>query len=112
MRGPSSLRPRVACNVAATLCRNCALLEHLHVTKQRLLRLVGVVGWAGKSRAVLELGRVLSVARGHCAALQQAADQLYYLNQDLQLAAVPIFDVATALELQQTGQSLSRGALA
>ena len=49
------------------------------------------------------MGKVLAKARNHAESLQESADQLFYLNQELQASNVPVHDVHTAREVLQTG---------
>ena len=49
------------------------------------------------------MGKVLAKARNHAESLRESADQLFYLNQELQASNVPVHDVHTAREVLQTG---------
>ena len=49
------------------------------------------------------MGKVLAKAQSHADAIRESADQLFYLNQELQAYNVPVHDVHTARQLLQTG---------
>ncbi|KAL3156281.1 hypothetical protein ABBQ32_012554 [Trebouxia sp. C0010 RCD-2024] len=83
--------------------RKRALLLHLHGTRQRLLRLHVLIEWSNKAAATKEVGKVLAKARNHADSIRQAADQLFFLNQELQASSVPVHDVHTARQVLETG---------
>lgn len=53
--------------------------------------------------ATKEVGKVLSKATNHADAIREAADQLYFLNQELKATAAPLHDVFTAKTVLETG---------
>lgn len=53
--------------------------------------------------ATREVGKVISKANNHAEAIREAADQLFYLNQELQATCGPLHDVATARQVLETG---------
>ena len=59
-------------------------MQHLHATRQRLLRLHVVTVWGQKASAMASLSRVLEVSQQHSQALQEAADHLAHLHCELQ----------------------------
>jgi len=64
--------------------RKRALLQHLHTTKQRLLRLHVVTEWGlEKANAISQVSKVLEVSQQHTDALRDAADQMAYLHGEL-----------------------------
>lgn len=56
---------------------------------------------------VAEVARIFDVAARQGSACSDAADQLAYLHAELQDSRAPPYDVATALEIQQTGAQLA-----
>lgn len=56
-----------------------------------------------QAAATKEVGKVLAKARNHADSIRQAADQLFYLNQELQASNVPVHDVHTARQVLETG---------
>ncbi len=86
--------------------RKLKLVAYLHATRQRLLRLLVLVQWAHKARAVSEVSRVLGTAANHANALRDAADNLAYLHSELEATAVAHHDVATAMHVLQSGEFL------
>ena len=56
--------------------------------------------------ATREVGKVISKANNHAEAIREAADQLFYLNQELQATCGPLHDVATARQILETGMHL------
>ena len=53
--------------------------------------------------ATKEVGKVLSKASNHAEAIRESADQLFYLNQELQATSGPLHDVFTARDILETG---------
>lgn len=78
-------------------------MAYLHATRQRLLRLLVLVQWAHKARAVSEISRVLAATTMHTTALRDAADNLAYLHAELEGTAAAHRDVATAMHVLSTG---------
>lgn len=60
-----------------------------------------------QAAATKEVGKVLAKARNHAESLRESADQLFYLNQELQASKVPVHDVHTARQVLQTGAGLT-----
>jgi len=84
------------------------LLEHLHSSRQQLLRLLALGRWSIKSKALQECvdsGKVLDVAAQHARKLSGAADELYAAHMRLLGQPTQIFDVQTAAEVLTTGES-------
>ena len=50
-----------------------------------------------------EVGKVLSKASNHAEAIRESADQLFFLNQELQATISPVHDVTTARQVLETG---------
>ncbi len=83
-----------------------ALLHFLHGARQQLLRVGALLNDPNKLvpvKLVADTGSVLDVAATHARALQSAADELYAANQHLKALRVPLFDVASALDVLSTG---------
>lgn len=59
--------------------------------------------WIVQAAATKEVGKVLARTRNHADAFRESADQLYYLNQELQSCCVPAHDVHTARQVLETG---------
>lgn len=53
--------------------------------------------------ATKEVGKVLSKASNHAEAIRESADQLFFLNQELQATISPLHDVPTARQVLETG---------
>ena len=51
---------------------------------------------------------MLAKARNHADSIRESADQLFYLNQELQASNVPVHDVHTARQVLQTGAKSTR----
>lgn len=60
-----------------------------------------------QAAATKEVGKILATTHSHADALRESADQLYYLNQELQSCCVPAFDVHTARQVLETGTGCS-----
>lgn len=57
-----------------------------------------------QAKVVGEAGKILDIAKGHADAMRVAADHIAYLHNELEDTRAPAYDVATALEILQTGQ--------
>lgn len=60
-----------------------------------------------QAAATKEVGKILARTQSHADALRESADQLYYLNQELQSCCVPALDVHTAWQVLETGTGCS-----
>ena len=60
-----------------------------------------------QAAATKEVGKILARTQSHADALRESADQLYYLNQELQSCCVPALDVHTARQVLETGTDCS-----
>ncbi len=56
-----------------------------------------------QAAATREVGKVLAKTQNHSDAIRESADQLFYLNQELQACCVPAHDVHTARQVLETG---------
>ena len=82
------------------------LLGYLHSTRQQLLRLLSLVNWSNKAKALAECvdhDKVMDKAASHARALQAAADDLYSSRVAMLPRYNPMFDVQTAYEVLSTG---------
>jgi hypothetical protein len=86
--------------------RKQALLHYLHSARQQLLRMVALVQWVPKSKALTECvdhGKVLDKAAQHARMLQAAVDDMFAAHVERAGTFNPMFDVQTALEVLTTG---------
>ena len=60
-------------------------------------------GLQSQAAATKEVGKVLAKAQHHADAIRESADQLFYLNQELQASSIPVHDVHTARQVLDTG---------
>ena len=87
--------------------RKQRLLEHLHGTRQQLLRLLAVVNWKPWKvlHEVVEQDRVLDVAAKHTSMMQEMVDNMrkQAAGRIMTGSYLNMFDVNTALEVLTTG---------
>ena len=69
---------------------------------------VCVVGAVRQSKVLREAGRIMDITKAHADAMRVAADHLAYLHNELEDMRAPAYDVATALEVLQTGGASPR----
>lgn len=83
------------------------LLSYLHSSRQQLLRLMSLVQWHPKHKALsecVEEGKVLDQARLHAQQLDAVPAELFAAQQLRQPEFSPMFEVQCALEVLSTGE--------
>ncbi|KAL6746590.1 hypothetical protein V8C86DRAFT_3149451, partial [Haematococcus lacustris] len=86
--------------------RGQSLLAYLHSSRQQLLRLLSLLQWHPKAKALAECvapGKVLDMARQHSQLLESAALEMFEGHARRQPDFSPLFDVPTALEILSRG---------
>ncbi|GAX72686.1 hypothetical protein CEUSTIGMA_g142.t1 [Chlamydomonas eustigma] len=82
------------------------LLLHLHATRQQLMRLLALVQWSPKAKALTECvdqDKVLDQAAGHARLIHAAVDDMCAAHLERLGRFNPMSDVQTALEVLSTG---------
>lgn len=73
----------------------CTIFQNVCTSNKRGLQF--------QAAATKEVGKVLAKAQNHADAIRESADQLFYLNQELQASGIPVHDVHTARQVLATG---------
>lgn len=82
------------------------MLLYLHSARQQLLRIVALIQWSPKAKALAEIvdhDKVLDQAAYHTRMLQAAVDDMCAAHVDRAGRFNPMFDVQTAEEVLSTG---------
>lgn len=89
-------------HAGASSCRKRALLQYLHATRQRLLRLHVLAQWGNMAPAAAAVSRVLDAASRQAAAARDAADQLAMAHAHI--TAVQVGRAASSASGARTAQ--------
>jgi hypothetical protein len=96
----------------APLVRKRGLMLYLHSTRQQLLRMVALVQWSPKAKALAECvgpDKVMDKAAGHVRMIHAAVDDMCAAHVERVSRYVPMWDVQTALEVMSTGEKRRGG---
>lgn len=79
---------------------------YLHSTRQQLLRLIPLMHWCNKAKAIREIvdsDKLLDKVAQHVKSIQSAVDDMYAAHLERVGRCAPMFDVQCALEVLSTG---------